>query len=150
EMEHGGRLYFLDGLRGWAAVSVLLLHTFKVWLTSPEALLAHGYTFKEWLIEPEKMLANGYGRLLWLINHSPLAFISDGRLAVFVFFVISGVALSYPILKSPTPLRTISEMAAIRYPRLTIPIAISSLIAFLLVSAGWMFNKEAGAVTPSS
>jgi peptidoglycan/LPS O-acetylase OafA/YrhL len=129
----GGRLYFLDGLRGWAAVVVLLHHTFRTWLLNPEAMGQRDLTW-----------------LLHTINRTPLAFLTDGQLAVVVFFTISGAALSYPILVSSAPFRTLTTMAAVRYPRLTIPIAASSVLAFALVKMGWMFNEQAALVTPST
>ena len=126
------RLYFLDGLRGWAALVVLFGHTFQGWLLSPKVMHQRGLT---WLLDA--------------INTTPWALLTNGELAVVMFFTISGAALSYPILISTAPLRTLTTMAAVRYPRLTIPIAASSILAFLLVKAGWMFNTEAGLVTPS-
>lgn len=113
------RLLYLDGLRGWMALIVVFSHLFRVWLLDPATLAARG---DHWLP-------------FWL-KWTPLGLLTDGLQAVYVFFVISGVALSYPILRSSHPDRTLLGMAIYRYPRLTVPILASSLIAWALLSSG--------------
>jgi peptidoglycan/LPS O-acetylase OafA/YrhL len=126
------RLHFLDGLRGWAAGVVLLSHTFETWLISPEFMAQHQL-----------------GRVLRAINATPLGIAIDGGLAVYVFFAISGVALSYPFLTSERPARALTIMTLVRYPRLTIPVAASCLLAFLLLALGFFVNAKVGAAYPS-
>jgi peptidoglycan/LPS O-acetylase OafA/YrhL len=58
------RVYFFDGLRGWAAIMVLIHHTV---LTFPE---------------------------LYFLRRTPLRLFIDGTYAVYIFFVLSGVVLS--------------------------------------------------------
>lgn len=72
-------------------------------------------------------------------------FITDGHLAVVVFFVLSGYALSVNNLCFKT--RNLALAAISRYFRLMIPIFITSAIAYLLLRYGLFFNLEA-AVTP--
>jgi peptidoglycan/LPS O-acetylase OafA/YrhL len=127
------RLHFLDGLRGWASCAVVMSHTFQTWLINPIFMAEHDLT-----------------GVLTFINWTPLGIAMDGTLAVYVFFAISGVALTYPVLTSKHPMQALSVMTLVRYPRLTIPIAASSLIAFLLLSAGLFFNQRAGAAYPSA
>jgi peptidoglycan/LPS O-acetylase OafA/YrhL len=113
------RLLYLDGLRGWMALAVVLSHLFRTWLLDPPALAAHG---GDWLV-------------FWL-KWTPLGVASDGLQAVYVFFVISGVALSYPVLRAANPDRTLAAMALYRYPRLTVPILASCFGAWLLLANG--------------
>ena len=72
-----------------------------------------------------------------------LHFISDGPLAVYIFFVLSGFALSTAFFETGDR-RVVVAAALRRYPRLTIPVFASCLIAFTLLSTGLMFNQPAG------
>jgi peptidoglycan/LPS O-acetylase OafA/YrhL len=117
-----GRIYYLDGLRGWAALMVVFSHTFQTWLLSPT---------------PPALKA--------FVKYSPICVAMDGPLAVNIFFVISGFALSYPILVSANRTETLLKMALFRYPRLVIPILISSILVFL--SWGMMANVEADRIS---
>jgi len=109
----------IDGIRGWASVTVLLYHTFHEMLT----------------------------RLVPWINSAWLAPCFEGRLAVCVFFVLSGDALSTTFLArgavSPT---SIDRLVVRRYTRLTIPILMSCALVFILrmVHADW--HTEASAI----
>jgi peptidoglycan/LPS O-acetylase OafA/YrhL len=127
------RLAYLDGLRGWMALVVVLTHLFASWLLFPPQLKAIGAT---WLLD--------------LIRWTPLGPMLDGFQAVYIFFFISGLAISFPILRSQTPTRTMWRMAVYRYPRLTLPILGSCLLAFVLLATGAFANREVAkhAVTP--
>jgi len=101
------RLRFLDGLRGWAAVVVLLHHIFI------DGLPANGF------------MAD---RALWA-----KVFFLNGTLAVCVFFVISGFSLSIRYLETGDG-RALGRVAAGRYLRLMLPIfAICAITHGLLV-----------------
>src|SRR5271165_4016056 len=101
-----GRLRFLDGLRGWAAV-VLLHHVFI------DGLPANGF------------MAD---RSLWA-----KVFFVNGTLAVCVFIVISGFSLSIRYLDRGDG-GTLARIAAGRYLRLAVPIfAICAITHALLV-----------------
>jgi peptidoglycan/LPS O-acetylase OafA/YrhL len=108
------RLFELDGLRGWASLSVLLFHIFCE-------------IFSPYL--------PGFRGII------PVAFM-NGHLAVGVFFVLSGEALSIPYWRSNSRGYVLRQIAK-RYPRLTIPIFCSSLILFLLWKAGLVFTGQA-------
>jgi peptidoglycan/LPS O-acetylase OafA/YrhL len=110
------RLFELDGLRGWASLSVLLFHIF---------------------CEIFGLLVPGFRGVL------PVAFM-NGHLAVAVFFVLSGEALSVPYWKTGSRGYVLRQIAK-RYPRLTIPIFCSSLIVLLLWKSGLVFSGPAGA-----
>lgn len=120
------RLHYLDGLRGWAALSVLLWHTLRAWLLEPAAMKERGLS---WVTD--------------IINMSPIGVVTHGTLAVFVFFLISGVVLSYPVITSTKPATVVLQMGAMRYPRLTIPILASGILAYFLLMSGLMQSQSA-------
>jgi peptidoglycan/LPS O-acetylase OafA/YrhL len=107
------RLYFLDGLRGWAAVFVLLFHVFSdgmpVTATSGDAL-----------------------RHLMFFN---------GGLAVMMFFLVSGFSLSTRYLTDGDK-SELARIAAGRYLRLAIPIFATCLIVDLSMRAGLIASPE--------
>jgi peptidoglycan/LPS O-acetylase OafA/YrhL len=110
------RLHYLDGVRGWASLAVLIFHA------SWEFLGA---------IEP------GF-------RTSKLALLNDGPLAVYIFFVLSGFVLSHGFVETGN-LTGLRKKAIQRYTRLTIPILGTSLAAFVLMRGGLLFNHEANA-----
>ena len=112
------RAVFLDGIRGWASLMVLLSHLLV--FTLPGASPA----YSGWYI----------------------AFPSDGNLAVFVFFVLSGFALTIGYLQTGR-LQVISSLALRRYLRLAIPVLASSLLALTMLKAGLFDNARAGDAT---
>lgn len=107
------RLEWLDGLRGWACVVVFLHHLVGAFLL-------------EYIPE-----YNGPWSL----------FITDGGLAVYVFFVISGFALSVKGVYGDGGDLLVATTS--RYFRLAIPVSVASLIAFLLMKAHLIFNQDA-------
>ena len=111
------RLHELDGLRGWAALSVVGYHIF-------------------W--EIFAALAPGF-------HNVATGFILDGQLAVAVFFVLSGEALSAPYFAGKGD-AAIHRLAIKRYPRLVIPILAVCLIVYGICHAGLAFNQPAGDV----
>ena len=64
---------------------------------------------------------------LW-IHHSPFAFWYSGTAAVYIFFVLSGVVLTYAVVNSSNPVRKIRVMSIKRYPRLMLPALASCLL----------------------
>jgi peptidoglycan/LPS O-acetylase OafA/YrhL len=109
----------IDGIRGWASFSVLLYHTFHEMFT----------------------------RLLPWINSAWLAPFFDGRLAVCVFFVLSGDALSTTFLaRGGSNATSVDRLVIRRYTRLTIPIVMSCSLVFMvrLLHADW--HNQASAI----
>lgn len=98
------RLDCIDGLRGWAAIMVLLSHLWGQFA---------------------RHVISTYDSLFFRI-------ISDGHLAVLIFFVLSGVALSLRFVRSQRPISVIPLVAA-RYVRLAVPILATTLIVYLLI-----------------
>jgi peptidoglycan/LPS O-acetylase OafA/YrhL len=64
---------------------------------------------------------------LW-IHHSPFAFWYSGTAAVYIFFVLSGVVLTYSIVNSAKPVKKILSMSIKRYPRLMLPALASCML----------------------
>jgi peptidoglycan/LPS O-acetylase OafA/YrhL len=113
------RAHEIDGIRGWASFSVLLYHVFHEMLRA---------------------------KVPW-INSVWLAPFLEGRLAVCVFFVLSGDALTNTFLvrggSDPTP---IDRLVVRRYTRLTIPIFMSCALVFILRLAHADLHDEASVI----
>ncbi len=76
------RLTGLDGLRGVAALAVVVSHILG---TTPA------------FIDPAS------GSVAWWLSYTPISLLWNGKEAVIVFFVLSGFVLSRPFLGSTTP-----------------------------------------------
>ncbi len=118
-VDDGARLGWLDGLRGVAAVQVVLLHYVSAFLPA----VAFG----------DPRLAHfGWEHLVFA---TPLFLPFDGYFAVFIFFVLSGVALTCSFAARPFALAT---GVARRVVRLGLPMAAAVLLGgalFALVPA---------------
>lgn len=101
------RLEFLDGLRGWGAVFVLLYHVFS------DGLPVDATTAQ---------------RLTYLVPF-------NGTLAVLIFFVVSGFSLSVRYLVDGD-IQSWLRIAAGRYLRLAIPIFAACLLVHLIMVCG--------------
>lgn len=76
------RLRELDGLRGLAALIVLFYH---ISLTYPSLAVPY-------YAQPVE------GPLAFALTYTPLHLLRDGRMAVYIFFVLSGLVLALPVL----------------------------------------------------
>ncbi|MCA6123529.1 acyltransferase [Bradyrhizobium sp. WSM 1704] len=103
----GGRLGFLDGLRGWAAVSVVVYHAFCSGLAP----------------------ATAFEQLRYFV---PL----NGFFAVQVFFLLSGFALSFRYLLDGNH-EKLALMATGRYIRLAVPILVACSVMHGAMLVGW-------------
>jgi peptidoglycan/LPS O-acetylase OafA/YrhL len=108
-----GRLFFLDGLRGWGALVVLLAHIF-----------GEGFPIND---QVTAVLTR-------------MGFFNAG-LAVWIFFVVSGFSLSIGFCRhrNPTILTVISLG---RYARLAIPILGAALLLYLFFVLGLVPEPE--------
>ena len=131
----GARLPALDGLRGLAALVVLLHHATLVAPTFADAHLG-------------ERLDGTWQTLIY----SPLYVVVAGGEAVFVFFVLSGFVLARPYVRSgPQPLAYYPK----RILRLYLPICGAAVVAFVLRAAShdpvaggsWWVNRHADAPT---
>ena len=116
------RLYFLDGLRGLAALMVLFSHINVNFLQ---------HTTKEFDVRF-------------------LHFFSDGQFAVILFFILSGFSLSIRYVNNLNAygLRYLFAKIISRYFRLMIPIVVICVIAYILVINQLFFNLEAARHSP--
>ncbi len=116
--KNGARLTALDGLRGLAAVVVLLHHSFY---TNPEFPGAPG---------------GGHapvGSPMWWISYTPLKLATAGVESVIVFFVLSGLVVTLPVVRR----RGFDWVAYFprRVVRLMVPVVASVLLAAAWVAA---------------
>ena len=131
----GGRLLALDGLRGLAALVVVVHHALLTW-----QVLADQY----FVTDPDSVS--------WWITFTPLHLAWAGTEAVMVFFVLSGLVLALPFLGGGTGLARWRGYYGRRLVRLYVPVVASLALAALLVSAfprvpgpttSWWFNAHA-------
>ncbi|MET3106062.1 peptidoglycan/LPS O-acetylase OafA/YrhL [Oxalobacteraceae bacterium GrIS 2.11] len=111
------RIHEVDGIRGWAALVVLLYHTFG------EMLKFAVPNVKSFWVAP------------FLASH----------IAVLVFFVLSGDALSNGFF-SGGGFKSVDRLLVRRYFRLTVPIFLSCLITYLIMVLGFDFHSQASSV----
>lgn len=124
----------LEGVRGLAAIAVVLHHYVVAFYPALDAGV--------FSVAHTRLEDNIYG--------TPLALVFAGRLAVAVFFVLSGFVLSIGYFQMGDETR-VRRMALGRYLRLMLPALASVLIAFSLVSAGTgTLTKETGEITKST
>ena len=111
------RLDYIEGIRGWAALVVLVFHFTRE---------TFGASFPVY-------------HSIWL------HFLLDGPLAVYVFFILSGDALSTTFLKTQD-FSFLARMVVKRYFRLAGPILAACLMVYILMKAGLHFNREAAVI----
>ena len=111
------RLHHFDGVRGWAALAVVVFHSTTELFGGVIPFLATGW----------------------------LGLFNDGLLAVYIFFVLSGFVLSNQFFAAGN-LARIRITALGRYVRLTIPIAAASFLTFILMKSGFLFNHDAAVI----
>lgn len=114
-----GRIRSLDGLRGAAAVVVLLYHSI---ILSPVAAALY--------LAPQND-GPSIGSPFWIIARSPLQLFFSGQEAVLVFFVLSGFALTIPVLRA-TSFDWLAYYPR-RLVRLMLPVAASVIIAAIII-----------------
>lgn len=86
-----------------------------------------------------------FSQLFPVLKSSFLSPLLDGHLPVFVFFVLSGDALSSNYFKSFDE-RAVDRMLVKRYFRLTVPVFISCAAVFLIVRLGADFHTQAAPI----
>lgn len=114
------RVRSIDGLRGIACLAVVCFHFFYE-------------TFKN---------------SLSFYKSNTICFLFDGRLAVSIFFIISGYALSVSFIRHRN-IESIARSAIKRWPRLSIPVLSSAIIIYLLSHTGLIFNQNAARILNS-
>jgi len=123
----------LEGLRGLAAFSVLCSHILFAFLP----YLAHHLT-------PNNVISRFYD-FEEILSLPVFTVFFNGVFGVSVFFVLSG----YVITKSFFAIGDVAvlqQYAAKRYPRIVIPVAVSVMFGWVLLSTGAMHNQVAAAI----
>lgn len=112
-----GRRFEIDGIRGWAALCVLIFHL--SWET--------------------------FGVVLPYYRADIVRLPMDGTLSVYIFFVLSGDALSLAFT-APTRRGLGAHIVVKRYFRLAGPILLSCATVYVLMTLGLIFNVEAAPI----
>ncbi|MDF2561442.1 MAG: hypothetical protein K0R99_2888 [Microbacterium sp.] len=117
-MGESQRLPSLDGLRGIAAVIVLIHHAL---LTFP--VFADSYY---------EMSDRGEFSVAWMLSYTPLHAFWAGEEAVYLFFVLSGIVLVLPVMRAGRRFSWLSYYPR-RFVRLYLPLVAAIALGVLLV-----------------
>jgi peptidoglycan/LPS O-acetylase OafA/YrhL len=104
------RYVFLDGLRGWGAVAVLVFH------------------YLVQVFPPSTAAASILQRVIFF----------NGTIAVWMFFVVSGFSLSIGYIRRKDS-RVLTRLAIGRYPRLAIPILAACGLVHVMMVTGLIY-----------
>jgi peptidoglycan/LPS O-acetylase OafA/YrhL len=125
------RSAYLDGLRGFAAAQVILLHYFTAFIP----VLAFPTPYQGW------------HSFVGIMGGTPLYYFFDGNSAIDTFFLLSGYVLTLSYLKKTAkPWRLVLA----RTLRLGIPVSCSLVLAWILFAIFPNQHREAGAIAQSS
>lgn len=113
-MTRAPRILEIDGIRGWAALAVVVFHT----------------------------LQEVFGAVVPAVLAPGLRLFMDGPLAVYIFFVLSGDALSSAFV-SGNDVHALDRVIAKRYFRLAIPVLLSVLATYAVMALGLTYNRDA-------
>jgi len=119
-----GRLAQMDGLRGLAALVVVIFHFMSAFL--PQLI-------------PDQTDKPG----IWA--DTPLGILFNGPFAVSVFFVLSGFVVSNAAAKRTTP---VYVSMALRYVRLAVPVLFSVIFAWALLGLMPSATEALGGIIP--
>lgn len=111
------RLHEIDGIRGWAALVVLVFHL-------------------SWEV---------FGVIFPVYRSYYFKLFLDGPLAVYVFFVLSGDALSNSFVIKANDAKLV-RLVLKRYFRLVGPILLSCTLTYLILKQGFSFNIAAAPI----
>jgi Predicted acyltransferases len=114
------KITYLDGLRGVAAINVMIMHFFVILVPA--------------MIYSDRMPSH-LGNFEQVFSSTPLGLIGAGNFSVCIFFVLSGYVLTYKYFKIKDK-NVILSGAVRRYPRLFIPVLAATMLSFLLASTG--------------
>jgi peptidoglycan/LPS O-acetylase OafA/YrhL len=128
---HLERIAWLDGLRGAAAIQVVLLH------------YASAFVPGLGLLQPNLMR----GQWEHIVAITPLFFVLNGYASVDLFFLLSGVALTKALSGRPV---TAARWILRRIVRLGIPMAAAILFGAALLFLSPMAHRQAADITGST
>lgn len=131
----GNKIKCLEGIRGAAAFIVVL----------------HHFTLGFYPAYYSMNLAEGHmdnGQVEKMVGTSPLNFFVNGSMAVSIFFVLSGIVLSYRFFQTKN-VEILRGLAIKRYPRLMLPVLFATLLFYAVKFFGGVYSSEAGIITKS-
>ncbi|WP_407174528.1 acyltransferase family protein [Bradyrhizobium sp. STM 3562] len=130
------RIRYLDGLRGVAALTVLISHTI---MTVIPAIIT---------LQPNDSLADpALVQFAIGVGKSPIGLLWNGNSAVCIFFVLSGYVMAD--FAAGTRLGFTAQIVR-RYVRLALPILLISTFAYLLLRFGLFHNAQASKILGSA
>lgn len=127
-----GKITYLDGLRGIAAINVMIMHFFIV--LAPAMIYG-------------SRMPSRLGDIEQIFSGTPAGLIGAGNFSVCIFFVLSGYVLTQKYFKTKDKNIIISS-ALRRYIRLFVPVLAAVTLAYLLAYSG-AFNYYLEAVEVS-
>ena len=130
-----GRLLALEGLRGVAAIVVVIFHALLI--------------FYEYMVFGPSVASTQHMGLEDNLFGSPFRIFFAGTFAVAIFFVLSGFVLSIGFLSKGKKI-ILQKLALKRYLRLMLPALASVMIAWLLITIGFSHNAQAQTITHST
>ncbi|HUC87081.1 MAG TPA: acyltransferase [Candidatus Saccharimonadales bacterium] len=126
------KLRYLDGLRGLAALIVVLDH----------------FAISFFPAATDGSVHTTHGALESVVQQTPLHILVSGNFSVCIFFVLSGFVLSAKFFRTRD--RHVVVASAIkRYFRLALPVLGCVMLAFILMATHAFFNVQAGQITGS-
>jgi peptidoglycan/LPS O-acetylase OafA/YrhL len=114
------KINYLDGLRGVAAINVMIMHFFIILVPA--------------MIYSDRMPSH-LGNLEQIFSSTPLGLIGAGNFSVCIFFVLSGYVLTQKYFKNRDK-KIIISGAMRRYIRLFVPVLAVTILSFLMASTG--------------
>jgi peptidoglycan/LPS O-acetylase OafA/YrhL len=129
------RITYLDGLRGAAALMVVVHH--------------FALSFYPGLYWPDPSQMHTGNQIEGMIHGTPLSIVTNGGLAVAVFLVMSGYVLMMHFVKKGVVGEALAQFSVSRFMRFFGLLLSVNLLAFLIILAGGGFNQQAGALTGS-
>lgn len=121
----GNKVTYLDGVRGAAALAVVIAHYLQVFVPA--------------VFENRPELSH----FAWdrIVPKTPLNVLFNGNFAVCLFFVLSGYVLSYKFFRMKDR-RIVMAGFVKRYFRLAVPAFVSVLLAYLVMVNGWGYYDK--------
>lgn len=125
EIETNKKLGHLEGLRGFAALAVVFFHVRLYFLPG---------SF------PDEISFSFFS-----ISNHLFSGITDGGLAVYIFWIMSGYAISIGVFrrKGEACGKYLLESFLKRHLRLMPPVLVSAILAYLLLSGNFLFHHQA-------
>ena len=129
------KLKYLEGIRGLAAIIVVLHHYIMAFYPA----MSSG---------DEKQIHNETSYFEEVMAQIPLNILYNGNFAVCIFFILSGYVLSNAYHQSNN-YKILIQYTIKRYFRLLVPVSVSILLAYAFVELGFMNRLYVGEITKS-